>query len=287
VLSEGSPDEPAALLYDWLLRPHADVLATVDTVYVSPGPELGEVPFALLLDRATGRRLVESHACGIVPSLLMALGRSHRAAITPTSALVVGAGRAVDADGSWLLPLPAVVREVEAVAARYARPHALVGPEATKSAFLESYCAHDVVHFAGHAVASEQAPSLSRLLFSGASPGESALFGRELEIPGTCHTTLVALASCDSAGGVRSRSEGLVGIAHAFLARGAETVVATLWPVDDSGVGEVFVRLHEGVAAGESPVHALRHAQLAVEHGANPARLRDWAGVEAIIAGPF
>ena len=60
---------------------------------------------------------------------------------------------------------------------------------------------------------------------------------------------------------VFSRSDGVVGIARAFLAAGAAVVVVSLWPVDDEATLELMWRFyHYRMHCGGNADLAMRHA---------------------------
>lgn len=61
---------------------------------------------------------------------------------------------------------------------------------------------------------------------------------------------LVVLSCCDSAIG-RVTTDGVSGLARAFLVAGAESVVMTQWPLDDDHTPEMMVELHHKLVGGE------------------------------------
>ena len=72
-------------------------------------------------------------------------------------------------------------------------------------------------------------------LRSGAQPAncaasETGIEVAQLDLSGV---ELVTLSACDTAGGDRTAGEGIVGLISGFQTAGAQSVVASLWPVDD------------------------------------------------------
>jgi len=96
-------------------------------------------------------------------------------------------------------------------------------------------------------------------------------------------TRLVVLSACETFGGRLYEGEGLMGLARAFLASGAEAVVATQWPVG-AGSADVMDVFYHGLSAGHTPEAALRDAQLALRR--NPATSHPfyWGGF-ALVRG--
>jgi CHAT domain-containing protein len=74
------------------------------------------------------------------------------------------------------------------------------------------------------------------------------------------HTQLVVLSACESGRGDRERGEGIYGLRRSFLAAGAETVVSSLWRVDDAATREFMVNFYRNLFQGEGRGSALQHA---------------------------
>ena len=75
-------------------------------------------------------------------------------------------------------------------------------------------------------------------------------------------TELVVLSACDTARGDLGGGEGVLGLHRAFLVAGAQTVVSTLWPVDDAATAAFMRRYYERLGRGEPRIAAL-HATMA------------------------
>src|SRR5947199_140621 len=58
---------------------------------------------------------------------------------------------------------------------------------------------------------------------------------------------LVTLSACDTGVGQFTNGDGLLGFAHAFLARGARAVVLSRWKVDDTATALLMVRFYENL----------------------------------------
>jgi CHAT domain-containing protein len=72
---------------------------------------------------------------------------------------------------------------------------------------------------------------------------------------------LVVLSGCETALGSEDWGQGLVGLAAAFEQAGAQSVLATLWSIDDSAA-EMMSEFYRALAAGRSSSVALRQAKL-------------------------
>ena len=76
---------------------------------------------------------------------------------------------------------------------------------------------------------------------------------------------LVVMSACESARGKVSRGEGVVGLNRAFLAAGAQSVVASLWAVSDESTAELMKVFYEQMLGKKkSASRSLNEARLAL-----------------------
>jgi len=250
---------------------------------------LNSVPFAALIDRQTNRYLIEDRAIGTAPSLAVFVEMSHRAKPSDevTKLLVVGDPSIDRKSYPNLADLQAARLEALEIARVYRGAELLLGQDATKAEFLKAIRRSEMVHFAGHAIANQEFPWLSRLLFApGSAPGSDTLFSEELAVERLDQLKLVVLAACSTGAGAGVRGEGVLSLARAFIAAGAPTVVGSLWDISDPASQKLFSSFYQFLRSGKTPLAALRDAQL-VAIGSGDATYRmpvNWAGF-AVIGG--
>jgi CHAT domain-containing protein len=75
-------------------------------------------------------------------------------------------------------------------------------------------------------------------------------------------TWLVTLSACETGIGLVEAGEGVHGLARAFREAGAQTVIATLWPISDSATSAFMQDFYRRLAGGERPQTALRAVQI-------------------------
>ena len=76
---------------------------------------------------------------------------------------------------------------------------------------------------------------------------------------------LVVLSACDTALGRVVQGEGLAGLVQAFMARGARSVIATTWAVEDKATMQLMDYLYKEMLINDlQPSEALRKAQLMI-----------------------
>jgi CHAT domain-containing protein len=285
----GDLDRLRPVLRQWhddLVTPIASVLPPYATIAVIPDGPLNDVPFAGLL-QPSGKFLIEDHPVVRAPSLAALIRASDawpQRAASLRRALVVAPSATTD--GNRTFPeLPEARGEAATIARHYADSTVLTGRDATRDAFKSLVGDADVVHFAGHAVASLRYPMLSRLLFAAGDDASGALTAFDLETLSLGRTRVVTLAACEAGGGLSVRGEGTLSLARPWLRAGAASVIASIWEIDDTGARRLFTSLHELIASGTHPARALQHVQVTAA-GDGRTAFRDWAGLAAFGAPP-
>jgi CHAT domain-containing protein len=155
-----------------------------------------------------------------------------------------------------LTALPEARREAERIGASHPESIVLTGASATRERFLELAPRAGVIYIASHAVLDAQRPELSMLALAPAAPGygSGALYAYEIAALDLSGVKLVVLAGCHSAGGPRSRTEGLVSLARAFLAAGVPSVVGAQRQIPDSGVDDWTQHMISTLSRGLYPL---------------------------------
>ena len=84
-------------------------------------------------------------------------------------------------------------------------------------------------------------------------------------------TKLVVLSACETGVGKVSNGEGVYGLRRSLVIAGAESLVMTLWQVDDFATKDLMAGFYKKLAAGKPRSEALRETQLEI------AAKRDYA----------
>jgi CHAT domain-containing protein len=184
--------------------------------------------------------------------------------------------------------LPGSAGEVRALAARFPSATVLTGSEA-RAGRLRDLASHDalarygLVHIAAHTEIDPARVLESAFVLAPDTVGGHAgsrLAAREIVERWRLDADLVCLAACQTTVGLRSQSEGLMGLQMAFLAAGARALLVTLWPVDDEATArlmhEFYSRLTDP-ARPMSAVDALREAEHALRTWQAPDGSRPYA----------
>ena len=290
MITRGSSDSAlratSAQLYDLLIGPWRSRLQPDTRIVIVPDKSLHFVPFGALFDEATNRFLVESFEITVVPSVqLYDASATRYAELGAAVPNVMAVGNPSFDENAFQLPrLPGAEREATQIANGYARSRLLLGPAATKSAFLRGAVASDIIHFAGHGVVTPDAPLLSHLVFApeAGDGGSGALYARDLFDARFPRTRVAILSGCQTAGGRLSDTEGVSSLARAFFAVGVPAVIASLWAINDAQTADFFAAYHRELVRGADPVAALRHTQRQwLANSKDPWRgLSTWAGFQ-------
>ena len=74
-------------------------------------------------------------------------------------------------------------------------------------------------------------------------------------------TKLVVLSACNTGAGEARSGEGVLGLRRGFVQAGAESLVLTLWPIDDEQTGGFMPEFYEAMHKGAAPWQALAEVQ--------------------------
>ena len=252
------------LCYQWIVAPVADLLTEPEIIIV-PDRFSYRVPFAVLRDEPAGRYLSEKYRIRIVPSLttLRLIQECPTDYHSQTGALVVGDPTVgtVHYNGcpKDIIPLFCASKEAELVGELLGvRP--LLGSRATKQAVLEAITSVSLIHLAAHGNPERGEIALSPQRTVNSIPKEEDYLLTMPDIEGVqVRAKLVVLSCCHSGRGL-IKKEGVIGIARAFLASGARSVLVASWAVEDKATERLMKHFYKHLVSGESASESLHQA---------------------------
>ncbi len=265
----------ARRLYAEILPPTPEINAA-HTLVIVPDGALNVLPFAALVD-PQGKYLISSKTIINAPSgtvlNLLRTRESNRiripylgvAAWTQAQDTQPWVVRAITGpERSQLVPLPESEREIDAAARLLPQPDKLlVGANATRTNFLAlALSEYDVLHLALHGYADMEFPDRAALVFAPAPQLNDSGFLEAREIRRLrLNARLVTLSACKTAVGPVDET-GANTIVNAFIEASAQSVVSTLWDVDDRPGRKLMESFYRHLASGEGRAEALRRAKL-------------------------
>jgi CHAT domain-containing protein len=288
----------AQTLFRELLAPIQDYAEKRDLVIVPDG-QLHLLPFSALVNKDA--YVLSSHTVDVVPSstaFAILIKRSEEKE-KPQMPYIGVAAWTQNADSrnpilraisgprrSEFVPLPHSEAEVETIAHDLPSPNTiLLGANATETRFKElSTESTEVIHLALHGYADIDYPDRSALIFAPEvnGPNDGLLQAREIR---ELHikAKLVTLSACDTGVGPVGEAD-VANVVNAFIEAGADSVVSTLWDLEDETTEHLMTVFYSKLALHQRKVDALRSAQLdLLNQGLSPYF---WAGVQ-IVGDPY
>ena len=258
-------------LYDLLIKPVEDRIRSSGTLIIVPDGALRALPFAALTD-GDGKFLIERTQLAVAPALAYSQpgsDRSNRA----LSVVAASLQREVTLPSGVFAKLEGTADEAGVAAGPSGRVIADFREADLRAALSRGRV--DVLHLATHAAFNGRSDR-SFIVANGESIpladlrgliGANRTRGDELD--------LLVLSACETAVGDDEASMGLAGAA---VQSGAESALASLWSVNDTGTVALMKGFYGQYRQGAGKAEALRNAQLAmIASGGTNAQPGIWA----------
>ncbi|CAH3045351.1 unnamed protein product, partial [Porites evermanni] len=270
--SQGSTDSLQPL-YDVLIGPIENLLDG-DELIVVPDGALSKAPWAALSETLRIRT---------VPSLtsLQLITDSPSGHHSKSGALLVGDPCLEKLTNKWgnpiYDPLKYAKMEVEMIG-EILKSQPLTGEDATKEAVLQRIKSVSLVHIAAHG-----RPESGEIVLApdprweSDSPTEEDCIMKMSHIQAVKLRARLVVLSCCHSGQGKVSSEGVIGMARAFLFAGARSVLATLWAIDDEATMIFMKSFYQQLASGESASVALQRAMKCLRDSHDYSAPKHWA----------
>lgn len=268
-------------LYDLLIHPVGARIRANDRIVIVPDGVLHGLPFSVLRNRRAQKYLIENHILSVAPSarlLIASLQRDAQLQKGASPRALAFADPDFDQELFPLLQRLTASNREESLARDFPGSVFLSDKNATREAFLRDGGRFEIVHFGGHSLVNPDYPLLSQMILAPTEndPDRGVLYSGTILGHRFDRTRLVVLASCSTASGKVSETEGAQSLARPFLATGVPAVVASLWDVGDSATAEFFQRFYSNLKRSFDPAWALQQTQ--VESLARGSAMADPAG---------
>ena len=274
-------------------------LGNLRNLIIVPDEQMAAYPFALLPLGAAqdARLLIDQVAIQIAPSLIeVGIGRGvhrnldsslarmtvdQRASLLRSSIIV---GNPAYNDHEWQFrPLPGAEREATRVAQIFgAQP--LLGSAARVGAVVDNWQRANpiYVHFASHGIADAQSV-VSNTSFVALANGDR-FDGESMQAVRFRDGAIIVLSACQTGLG-REIEAGIYGLPRMMQLRGAQSVVMSLWNVDDAATAYLMERFaHHLLDTGRAPTALALAMREARNRFDDPAKCASFA---LFGTGPF
>lgn len=250
-------NETSKELYNILIGSVKGEISTKKRIAIIPNGDLYYLPFHALIAKEEDKKityLMDEYTV-FYSNRLKFLGSSQSIDLTDFRPMAIG-----NADKS----LPNAETEVNDIKALFPASLLLIGDKATKSELINQSGNYNVLHFATHGILDYNNFDSSYLVMApDKSKGDDGHFTLNdiSELNKIDEYTLVALSACETA----VKNDLVEGYpqttASAFLKAGVETVIASLWQVDDKATSLLMKKFYENIST-MNKVEALHKAQV-------------------------
>ncbi len=162
--------------------------------------------------------------------------------------------------GDKALDLPGAEAEARAIKGIWPNSTMLMRKAATKGALTKAGQLFRVIHVAAHGEFVSDQPLNSRLLLSPEGDDNGQLTAGDLYSL-RLNADLVTLSACETGMGKVLSGDDVVGLTRGFLYAGANSIVASLWPVSDDETQFLMTSFYSNLKT-RPKAEALRQAQL-------------------------
>lgn len=180
--------------------------------------------------------------------------------------------------------LPYARDEAEFVAG-IAKGDLYLNNEATETAFKSLAGNYDIVHLAMHTLLNDRMPMHSRMIFSAGESDEDG-FLNTYEIYGMpLKAKMVVLSSCNTGVGLSYSGEGILSLARGFIYSGSQSVIMSLWEIEDRSGTEIVKEFYRNLKRGDSKSNALRRARVRYMKDADQLRSHPYFWSSLVVYG--
>ena len=271
---------PLSALYSYVIAPILDPIDGDEIIMVPDGP-LWLAPFAAFVNPSS-KYLCESFKVRIIPSLTSLKIILHCPEYHCSSgALIVGdpdVSEVTNSQGDQILQQLPFARKEAQMIGQILNTAPLTGKLATKCEVLKQICSVAVVHVAAHGCmeTGEIALSPNPERKSQTLAEEDYMLTMADVMSVKLRAKLVVLSCCHSGRG-EIKAEGVVGIARAFMAAGARSVLVSLWAIEDEATLEFMKSFYHNLVKGRSASESLNHAMKCLRESEKFSDVKYWA----------
>jgi len=135
--------------------------------------------------------------------------------------------------------------------------------EAKESVYKKESGQYDIIHLSMHTLLNDTDPMHSTLIFSYLNDSIEDGYLKTFEIYGIpLKAKMVVLSSCNTGSGRMSSGEGILSLARGFIYSGSQSVVMSLWEIEDKSGTEIVEKFYRNLINGYSKSASLKKARI-------------------------
>jgi CHAT domain-containing protein len=170
----------------------------------------------------------------------------------------------------------------------YFNGKSFLNEHSTKQIFKHNAKEHKIIHIGTHAESNNITPEFSRLIFAknvaeSGDKDDNSLFTYEI-YDYNLSSNLTILTACETGKPTFDPGEGMISLAHAFSYAGSESMLTSLWKIDEKSSNEILDYFYNNISDGMHKDKALQQAKLSYISNAQGRTIAPqyWAGLVLI-----
>jgi CHAT domain-containing protein len=149
--------------------------------------------------------------------------------------------------------------------ARLFNGSSFLNEKSTEQLFKNNAKEHKIIHIGTHAESNNVSPELSRLVFAKSidltNTDDNYLYTHEIYNT-NLSSNLAILTACETGKPTYQAGEGMISLAHAFSYAGSESILTSLWKIDEQSSKTIIESFYNYLKKGWAKDRALQQAKL-------------------------
>ena len=233
----------------------------------------------LLINSADSKKIYNDNIIAFAPEFNSKMKSDYQLTITDS----------IHTDKTYLRLLPQpFTKDLAKLSSKVFSGESFLNEKASKQIFTEQAKEHKIIHIGTHAESNNISPELSRLIFAknindSIATEDNSLYTYEIYNQ-NLSSNLAILTACETGKPSHQSGEGMISLAHAFNYAGSESMLTSLWKIDEQSSAQIIESFYHYLKEGLPKDQALQKAKLdyiATAQGRTRAP-QYWAGLVLI-----
>lgn len=230
----------------------------------------------LLLNSKSKNTVFNKNLIAFAPEFTGDMKQDYRLSITDS----------IETDNTYLTLLPQPFSaDLAKKSSKQYDGQAFLNTNSTETIFKNNAAEHKIIHIGTHAESNNINPELSRLIFAKSTDTREDNSLYTYEIYNTnLSSNLAILTACETGKPSYQSGEGMISLAHAFNYAGSESMLTSLWKIDEQSSTQIIEFFYAELENGVPKDQALKNAKLKYITTAQGRTLSPqyWAGLVLI-----